>query len=276
MGPRKTLAKGENKVASQALNDDNSQTYNLGKRKRGDRGRVDGDPKLQEFLEVMQPPSKSRIWSNEDSAGAQNVSQPNTHNQVHEVQAAQSDEEYEKVLQRSKRSKKSEDLDDPVGSAEEVKTTGRDTEGIGTNLEDAEHDNSLKSASGKVSELPSNTMPAASDEDWLRSRTSRLLGLVDDDESHESRYLPAVEEKAPDDLGALIQPCGKESSDAIVQTDEMINKADVVAAEQVTSDVENPSTGTGRLFVRNLMYTTTELDLRKHFDALECGPIEEV
>lgn len=276
MGPRKTLANGDNKVAPQALNDDTLQSSNLGKRKRGDGGEVDGDPKLQEFLEVMQPPSKSRTWANEDSAGTQNVPQQNTHNQVHKVQAAQSDEEYEAVPQRSKRSKKSEDVDEPVGLAEEVNATGRDTEDIGTNLEDAEYGNSLKPASGKVLELPNNTMPAASDEDWLRSRTSRLLGLIDDEDSHESRCLPEVEEKVPDDLGVLMQPWGRETSDASVQTDEVINRADVVAAEQVISGIENPDIGTGRLFVRNLMYTTTELELRKHFDALECGPIEEV
>lgn len=267
---------GANKVAPQALKDDTSENYNLGKRKRGDGGKADGNPKLQEFLEVMQPPSKSRTWANEDSAEIQNVSQQTTQDQVHMVEAAQSDEEYEAVPQGSKRSKKFEDVDEPLQSAEEAKPTDRITEGIENNLEDGDYGNSLKSAPGKVSEILCNTMSATSDEDWLRSRTSRLLGLIDDEDLHESGCLPQIEEKVPDNFGVLMQPRGRATSDASVQTDEETNRPDAVAAAQMITEVENTHISTGRLFVRNLMYTTTELELRKHFEGLEYGSIEEV
>ncbi len=273
---RKILTNGANNVAVAILREDNSGNHNLRKRKRGNGDEADDNPKLKEFLEVMQPPSKSRTWANEDSAGPPRISQQATLNQVQKAEAHQSDEEYEAVPQKGKRSKKSEDVDEPVGSAELANTMGKEMEGIANGSKGAEHGNVLELVPEKLSEPPSNTMPVASDEDWLRSRTSRLLGLVDDDDASESRCLPQGGGEPLEDSGVSMQPSAVGKFHASVQTDEDTHEQNPVAAKQTITGNENTGVSTGRLFVRNLVYTTTEHDLRKHFEAHEYGSIEEV
>ena len=268
--------KGDNSVAEQAPTDESWGDHSLGKRKRDDVDKADGDSKLQEFLEVMQPPSKSRTWANEGSAGTRNAPDLATQDQVQKAEASQSDEEYEAVPKKCKSPNKLKDLDESERPAENVATTAGATEDSENCFESAKGGNGLEPARGNVSEPSGNTVPAASDEDWLRLRTSRLLGLVDDDDSLEPKPLPRADGEFPEDSTVVRQPQGRGMSHASVRANEETSIPDVRAVERSVPGNENIDHSTGRLFVRNLMYTTTEHDLRRHFEANQYGSIEEV
>lgn len=115
-------------------------------------------------------------------------------------------------------------------------------------------------------------LPPATDNDWLRSRTSRLLGLVDDDDA----------QRASKDIG---HGQGARKGEALANREERSSSRSVDVAVQPDVDAEgNPGAdaadsteqATNRLFVRNLAYTATGDDLRLHFERLDHGTIEEV
>ena len=225
-------------------------------RKRDGPAEDEGKAKLQEFLDVMQPPSKSKTWENQD-AGVSPQPIPKAKSTV--VQEALSDEVYEHVPKRRKKEHKSED--ENAGATEppirvDVPSVDARTVPIDRGL------------SQEATPEPLTNSLAASDADWLRSRTSRLLGLVDDDDvqvtarpedhSTEKRGLSEVPELVKE--GSI--------SDSSAQTDK--------EPEDEGAAFENQAAGNGRLFVRNLTYSSTEEDLRKHFEDGGHGTIEEV
>ena len=229
------------------------------KRKREVLAEDGSKPRLQEFLEVMQPPSKSKIWENQDTpislVSAQPI--PKADNTV--TPEAQSDDIYEHVPKKRKKERKIEggnmvpaDPPAPVnGAGVDVKTVPSD--------HDLFQETTLE---------PLKKSSAASDADWLRSRTSRLLGLVDDDDVQPTA-LPedaATEKTGLSEVPELVTEGSL--SDASLQTDEEIEVEGAI--------FENEAAGNGRLFVRNLTYTTTEEDLRRHFEDGGHGTIEEV
>ena len=115
-----------------------------------------------------------------------------------------------------------------------------------------------------VEDHPERIAPNTTDEDWLRSRTNRLLDLMDPDEigAAATGAVPAepavVAEAQPDET-----PDHEEPAEEVIEED---------------SDKPDPTIeaikATGRLFVRNLPYTATEDDLREHFAPF--GSLEEV
>ena len=131
------------------------------KRKRSD---VDeSDPKLKEFLEVMRPKSKSKTWNTEETQ-AQDVEEPPRKVQAMELPEAESDSEYEMVPKKSKNKQLT-----PITYAPPVVVVPiAEAEPLETG--EAEIQGELPQASGGL---------GATDDDWLRSRTNRLLDLVD-------------------------------------------------------------------------------------------------
>ena len=229
------------------------------KRKRDGTAEGEGIPKLQEFLEVMQPLSKSRIWENQDAAVAQASAQANLKAENTVVQEAQSDEVYENVPKKRRKERKSEDKD--VAPAEtSVPLQGASTEArtIPTDLD----------LSQEAPQEPFDKSLVASDADWLRSRTSRLLGLVDDNDLQ----ITAPSGETPTDTTGLSEVPELVKEGSVSETRVQMDK-EVQIEEDV---VEDQAAGNGRLFVRNLTYTTTEEDLRKHFEVEGLGVIGEV
>jgi multiple RNA-binding domain-containing protein 1 len=223
------------------------------KRKRSD---VDeSDPKLKEFLEVMRPKSKSRTWDAEETQ-ARDLEEPPRKVQAMELPGAESDSEYEVV---PKRLIKNPSM--PLSAATTVAVVPA-SEAEPLEAVDAEAQNEpLQAGSGLE----------ATDEDWLRSRTNRLLDLVDP--------IDGVTQKRPDDVSQLLPPPEKPTTPESVK---VANGQEVslvqVIEEDVRSDGPDPTIeaiqASGRLFVRNLPYSATEDDLRRHFEVY--GPLEEV
>lgn len=110
---------------------------------------------------------------------------------------------------------------------------------------------------------------AATDDDWLRSRTNRLLDLVDADDPD------AV--PAPKVVPSLLPPAPS-VDDAAQQTEMEQARQDrrmpSVSEKDRAGDALDLVRKTSRLFVRNLPYSATEDDLRSHFEKF--GSIEEV
>lgn len=240
--------------------------------RHGGRQVGDGKAKLQEFLEVMQPPSKSKIWEDQAAPTAHIPKETTSLSEQQKTTKARSDEEYESVSKKQKGERKKTRRD---------KLANEPTMLQSTKLEELVHSitgrpSIAEQQTEEITYEAAATTQAASDADWLRSRTSRLLGLVDDGLALESAALPddSVGQGTAD--GKPPQPSHSgDMSDASVQTDQDDRNEHSVEDAPLLG-MEDTRPGNGRLFVRNLTYTTTEDDLRRHFESRDYGTIEEV
>jgi len=228
---------------------------NVMKRKRDDESKEDQDPKLREFLDVMRPKKMKKAWEVEEMGVPADVQTSQDGTDAGEEGA--SEEEYgevPKILARSKQLKDSslapppESEFVPMDAAEEEAHLRPD------------HDD------GETSR------PAMSDADWARSRTSRLLGLLDDDEE----LTVAVDRKDASSSDSV--DCVKNLLCATQRTE---NSMKVPSSEDqqcepgqyTKTEMDSAQTST-RLFVRNLPYSVTKEDLEAEFE--QFGSLEEV
>lgn len=232
----------------------------------------DRDKKLQEFLQVMQPPSKSRAWDDQDALAVAPMPPRVTERDLQKMPAAdeRSDGEYEPMRKKQKKSTEASKylLDD-----------GRPDQGL-LSTDGEDRDQALENQVGGGVTLHSNleAPPTASDEDWLRSRTSRLLGLVDDDRMLAAKSPKPAGENASNGVNEEILGLeNEELSGGIVQNKKLTGVDEHVENREPSSaDIEEPTAGNGRLYLRNLTYTTTENDIREYFEGHGYGGIEEV
>jgi multiple RNA-binding domain-containing protein 1 len=101
------------------------------------------------------------------------------------------------------------------------------------------------------------------DDDWLRSRTNRVLDLVEDDD------VPAAHVSAPQIPAAE----KRDSPLAIEQQPEPTQPADTPVVDAAPSE-EDKIRETGRLYLRNLHFEVAEEDIRNHFS--KYGSLDEV
>jgi multiple RNA-binding domain-containing protein 1 len=106
----------------------------------------------------------------------------------------------------------------------------------------------------------------ATDLDWLRARTSRLLGLVSDSETSDNQDDPPSD----DDVSV---PSDDEPDPPETSHPPLIDPSDTDQHSK-SATAESKILKTGRLFIRNLVYGITEDDLRSLFAPY--GQIEEV
>ena len=212
---------------------------NSKKRKRADID--ESDPKLREFLETYQPSSRRRKEGDLE-AGAANEDQPMA------IPEDASDDEYEAIPKRLS-TKQPTVVEKPAPITHQQSSV--DIPGP-PGAED----------SPELEDPPEEKRAVdASDDDWLRSRTSRLLDILDPDEeveqgaNVETNPMPTVTESG-DQPDETVDAPSKESTRPIQKTDQ----------EQITE--------TRRLFVRNLSYSTSEDELREHFEIF--GALDEV
>ena len=204
----------------------------------------ESDPKLQEFLEVMQPGAKSKAW-----AAQAEDSEPPTKIQAIEIPAEESDGEYEAIPKKARAKSPPKPVVLPEAA---VAVVSADVP--------MQVDEIMAEASGK----------AVTDDEWLRSRTNRLLDLVD-----------------PNDIvieqGAQPMPMTDVAEQPLINQPERPNKDELpvpetLEVEEIEEEQEDATIeairSSGRLFVRNLAYTATEQDLREHFE--QYGSLEEV
>ncbi|TGO11799.1 hypothetical protein BTUL_0101g00200 [Botrytis tulipae] len=230
-----------------------SESLNTGtKRKRSD---VDiADPKLQEFLEVMQPASKSNanMWK----AGTMDadMEEPPTKLQAIEVPEGESDDEYQSVPSKAKKAPAT-----PIESKASIAPIPSTIVADSSNQADE-----------AMVDAPSNAVEA-SDDDWLRSHTNRLLDIVDPED-----IIPKTQNLDVKDVEEVV---AVETKPNTAVEDTVVDEVQVVGEQTENSPSELDATletikASGRLFVRNLPYSATEDDLRKHFE--QYGALEEI
>jgi multiple RNA-binding domain-containing protein 1 len=218
------------------------------------------DAKLKEYLEVMKPKSKKRTWENDDALQVNNENAANEDSQMNIDAAAPSDDEYEDVPRKAKRTKVDiPATEQPPTEANASNTTTQPTE-----------------AASEPAQDDATTQAPVSDADWARSRTSRLLGLLDDDEEEAESSRP----KAPADSVSYsdMEDVPRTASvPSKMNTEERLLVSNGASEESAQPEADTEPTGVRasmRLFVRNLPYDVQQEDLQSEFASY--GNIEEV
>ena len=254
-------------------------------------------PKLNEFLNVMAPSSRSKTWTNEDIAGA-----PLPEPAIPDAAAAESKEEneqeYQTVPKKRKRAPEEDEgyasggksppippeerrLPDPTGAAEELLNGLL----VGSDGEDGVENNGGEMTSQPL-ETGGKVKAAVSDSDWLRSKTSRLLGLMDDEEyedieehQRENQDLSRVEKlerKGRQQVSpspSMSDPASQTEPDTKIE-EKQDGEARLAGNDHPAAEPPEDLSDSRRLFVRNLPYSVTEEDLSRHFSSY--GSVEEV
>ena len=224
-----------------------------------DKQTPEDDPKLKEYLEVMKPKSKKRTWENDDVAQANTEAPVDDENQM-TIEAGASDDEYEVVPRKAKRTK----VDPPPADQQPVETVAEEV--VPPQTDNAE---------GNAQEDVAPQGPV-SDADWARSRTSRLLGLLDDDEEEEENNRPKARAASVSSSDMEdVAPTKSGPSKAATTTDTPAPTAAVDESAQPEADAEPTGVRASmRLFVRNLPYDVQQEDLQSEFASY--GNVEEV
>lgn len=166
--------------------------------------------------------------------------------------AGQSDDEYEEIPAQSTKQ--------PVQESEAPKQTV------------AEEVSNLPDAQGEASESQPTALPAhAEDDDWLRSRTNRLLDLMDPEDLSQPTPKPQTQ-SAPEIPAANDMPEDSQEQ----PTPDAAPELHSAGPDQALDHDSNRDLikKTRRLYVRNLSYKTTQDEIQQHFETF--GAIEEV
>ncbi|KHN96773.1 MRD1-like protein [Metarhizium album ARSEF 1941] len=230
--------------------------HDVNPKKRKRQEQETADPKLREFLQVMRSGREGAVADDPNSA----VAADNTLNSGGlSVPEGESDDEYEQVPSRQEKSRRIESRQNKSDNVprqpplRDVKTSKEVT------FEEAGEDKVEAIDSEMTDQGPS---PAgATDDDWLRSRTNRLLDLADPDDLASRAVLSRVDGTTKQDTEN--DGLSSHSSDEVTPN----TTADLATRkETVTDDAAETIHRTSRLFVRNLPYSATEDDIRETFD----------
>ena len=239
------------------------------KRRRLSTSNDKGSDKLQEFLRVMQPPSKFRDWDGQnllaDGHGLVVSAEPD------EPTGSMVDGNSNEEIKRSALIPKN------VGERDSPSEKHAWQERVPPARTDDDEDQTLESEKVRNEEpqLGLSVAPATSDENWLRSRTSRSLGLAgnNDDEtikpqSQSQGTLNATKDNSEE---MIRNPMVGLVTEGEIEKEQESGHSGQAPLERETHDV-----GSGRLFLRNLTYTCTENDIRDHFESNRYDGVEEV
>ncbi|KAM5456847.1 Multiple RNA-binding domain-containing protein 1 [Microsporum audouinii] len=207
------------------------------KRKRPSQDTVE-DSNLQEYLTAMQPPTKSRTWADSGSSLA-----------VPQEQEREPMIDAEKENPETKSDIDMQNTGEPATATLAKESQTPDTKTVGD------------SDPGNATEHPA----PQNDDDWLRSKTSRLLGLLDEEDDMLAQTWTG---KASENTTDRAQAPPAETSAA----QDAIEKQDHVSEPAPDANIESIRL-TGRLFIRNLPYNASEDDLSAAFSRF--GKIEE-
>ncbi|KAE8396655.1 putative pre-rRNA processing protein Mrd1 [Aspergillus alliaceus] len=229
------------------------------KRKR-DREADQQDSKLQEYMSLMQHSSHTKTWANDDAVI--NPVSNDSHTKVQPVEADEAPQELT-YAQRKKAKLAETSGEDAYASKPD------DPEPMVVDVSGEEH-NTEEAIGQEEPAAQEEEQQPVSDADWLRSKTSRLLGLLDEEEQAEFDF-------ATPKATTSTEPEAKVKAD--YKAEETAASPPVVDTEkptkvpEVDTNIENIRIS-ARLFVRNLPYDTRESDLEPVFSPF--GKLEEI
>ncbi|KAG7151242.1 Multiple RNA-binding domain-containing protein 1 like [Verticillium longisporum] len=244
--------------------------------KKRKRDEVDeSNPRLREYLQTFQPGKTNAADEMTEVIDSKAIAEKKKL-----LQDGESDDEYETIPTRPEKKKMREAPSNQQPKSPQQPphmTPVEDTEDTVASPQEAEPVPKTQLDSSKVVD------PVATDDDWLRSRTNRMLDLVADDEDiplpppvrKETREESADEVMedvaAVEDVGQkpLAEPSKSQDSEA--PAEELPKAAPAPSDKEVAI---NTIRQTARLFARNLAFSVSEDDLRDHFE--QYGEVEEV
>ena len=223
--------------------------------------------KFEEYLAVMQPPNKFIRLANERTATTRENIMTSTIDAESTFKEGRSDEN--NITAQNKRHLGI--LFDSSGPA--VRGRGQSVPIL---REPSPADcHTLGTVQGE--KLADQLKPAASDEEWRRSRTARTLDLVACGGGDEAALISTTSTSpakthlsVPSPEHAMV----RRTPNASVQTDGRPPRRAQVENDLPTQEKEDLHTR--RLFVRNLPYSVTEDEIRRVFECRNHGMIEEV
>ncbi len=201
----------------------------------------------------MQPPSKSKTWANGDSAKTKIQNYHSLIPSSRVLEGAQNDEEYDDVPDRVKKNRVTDEATEYLQIHPQSTTTSDPYANTGVAVEN-------------TSPLPHDAAQISTDEDWLRSRTSRLLGLEDTEDPLNSISHLSRNGELSDRDATLQKPIERKLKEVNIQTEEEEPENGDSTPISPSHFKNDNSASSGRLFVRNLSYKTTEEDLKGHFE----------
>lgn len=201
----------------------------------------------------MQHPSKTKTWANDD------IPRP-AEEHVSALEQPETEPSQDVAASQRKKAK----VDGPA----EVSHAPKDQEKAQPEPMVIDQSGNEENAEDEQDASEAQAAPV-SDSDWLRSKTSRLLGLLDEDEQAEFDVKPEEPAASPAKARVEQKPAPVEESEP--EDTEMAEAEE--QAEEHDPNVELVR-NSARLFVRNLPYDTTETDLEPTFSPF--GKVDEV
>ena len=197
---------------------------------------------------------------------------PDTEAHQMPVPEAESDDEYEAIPSRKGKQVAETQSEKPYNASSQTKAMTQKPE-LGSSDKPEEPEPEIM-AEGDQETVGAAQKAAATtnDDDWLRSRTNRLLDLMDPDDLPQQRPdapVTSLPNPIPDD-----RPKQNESVDEIVEGVTPTSPDQAATETEAVPDTLDLIRRTSRLFVRNLPYGATEDDIRDCFEKF--GAIEEV
>ncbi|PKY41079.1 hypothetical protein RhiirA4_498108 [Rhizophagus irregularis] len=262
------------------LVDDNVKATKDKKKSKSKISIVDeNNEKLHEFLEVMQPRSKSKTWANDDltTLDSQHGKKSKIGNENKSV----------------KKNAKSEESDDELYQDLRYKTKDKKS---------GDKKESLLSKPVKKNNEANEDL--VSDGDWLKSKMRKNFDLEkeedeeeeeeddddddeeddDEDDDDSDKENTSSDSESNDDDSELSESVEGKKDNKATQSNYMNHDEENIISNKETNNNSNHQTTdvppeesigeTGRLFVRNLPYICTEDDLRREF--VKFGPLAEV
>ncbi|KAL1894091.1 Multiple RNA-binding domain-containing protein 1 [Ceratocystis pirilliformis] len=219
------------------------------------------DSKLREFISVMQS-SKGGLETPDFGVDIETKATKQL------LREDASDDEYEKIPSRPPKRQATEPQPVRQTAAVSIQTTSNasgEVKGSGEGMEvDAETKASVP--------LSAEATQAINDDDWLRSRTNRMLDLVDVEDIKPLAPSKDVTEPNADHSEAVPSMETTVVADPSPQECTAKPAREKPATEQDTDEATIRQTC--RIFVRNLSYETKEENLREYFEKF--GAVEEV
>ncbi|KAJ9428453.1 hypothetical protein QL093DRAFT_2135991 [Fusarium oxysporum] len=240
----------------------------LRKRKRDEP--QPADPKLREFLHVMKEGREGAL----DDGVRGGIGDGVAAVAATAVPEEESDDEYEQIPTRREKQRRIEAPENPLVSQSLPSQLKEARVVSDVQAETPAGDEPVEPQEAAAKSNLEQQEVVAEDDDWLRSRTNRLLDLVDpDDLERTPAQGPSTTETDHAEGGEAMELT---SVDPPATADVAMNETTMEASggEPAKDDSLEAIRRTSRLFVRNLPYSATQEDLRETFERF--GTIEEV
>ena len=205
---------------------------------------------------MLQQPSKTKTWANDDQ-----LPTPVETNSPSDEQPAEVDDTPQELTYAQRKKAK---LGQDAGPTSHVSENAGHSPTVDGDAQ-PESEKTEEEQAGQGEDQVEDQ--AVSDSDWLRSKTSRLLGLLDEDEQVD--FAPPAQTSSAAPVSDMDVDTPAESTEQLTAN----GPAKATEPQEVDTNIENIRIS-ARLFVRNLSYDTEESDLEPVFAPF--GKIEEV